>query len=155
MKNDLNPRGTLMRLSALLPSALLAWASAHAQTPAGLWMTIDDATKAAKAHVRITDESGVLRGTIVKIVDPKEKPDSVCDQCTDDRKDKPIVGLTIIRNLKKNGERWDGGDILDPNNGKVYRAQLTLSQDNQSLFVRGYIGTPLLGRSQTWKRVAE
>jgi uncharacterized protein (DUF2147 family) len=137
--------------SVFLPAAQCCFA----QTPVGLWQTIDDATKKPKAQIRITEEAGVVRGTIVRVVDPSEKPDAVCELCTDERKDKPVVGMTIVRNLKKEAERgvWSGGDILDPNNGKVYRAQMTPSADNKTLAVRGYIGTPFLGRSQTWQRV--
>jgi uncharacterized protein (DUF2147 family) len=143
----------LIRLTSLL--AIPAAQCCLAQTPVGLWQTIDDATKKPKAQIRITEDAGVVRGTIVRVVDPNEKPDAVCELCTDERKGKPVVGMVIVRNLKKEAERevWSGGDILDPNNGKVYRAQMTPSADNKSLAVRGYIGTPFLGRSQTWQRV--
>jgi uncharacterized protein (DUF2147 family) len=127
--------------------------AAQGQSPVGLWLTIDDATKKPRSHVRIVEESGALKGAVVKSLDPSDKPDAVCDLCTDDRKDKPIIGMTIIRNLQKNGDKWDGGDVLDPNNGKIYRAQIVVSPDNKTLTLRGYIGTPLLGRSQTWTRV--
>jgi uncharacterized protein (DUF2147 family) len=143
----------LIRLAALflIPAAHCCLA----QTPVGLWQSIDDTTKKPKAQIRITEESGVARGTIVRVIDPGEKPDAVCELCTDERKGKPVVGMMIVRNLKKEAERdvWSGGDILDPNNGKVYRAQMTPSADNKTLSVRGYIGTPFLGRSQTWQRV--
>jgi uncharacterized protein (DUF2147 family) len=145
------PRLPLIFSLTFLPAAQFCLA----QTPVGLWQTIDDATKKPKAQIRITEEAGVVRGTIVRVVDPAEKPDAVCELCTDERKGKPVVGMVIVRNLKKEAERevWSGGDILDPNNGKVYRAQMTPSADNKTLSVRGYIGTPLLGRSQIWQRV--
>jgi uncharacterized protein (DUF2147 family) len=129
--------------------------AASAQSPVGLWKTIDDATGKEKSLVRITESGGVLSGKVEKSLDPDAKPDQKCDECTDGRKGQPIIGMTIIRNIKK-GERerqWDGGDILDPNNGKVYRLRLTPSDDNKKLDVRGYFGTPMLGRSQTWLRV--
>ena len=127
----------------------------HAQTLTGLWESIDDVSKKPKAQIRLVDEAGVVRGFVVAGLDPKDKPDAVCSLCSDDRKDKLIVGMTIVRNLRKdkNSEVWSGGDILDPDNGKVYRAQITLAADNKSLTMRGYIGTPLLGRSQTWLRI--
>ena len=125
---------------------------AFAQSPAGLWKTIDDATGKEKAMVRITESAGVFTGKVEKLLDPA-KQDSKCDECTDSRKGQPVLGLTIIRNIKKGESHWEGGDILDAANGKVYRARLTLSDDNKKLDVKGYIGTPLFGRTQTWSRV--
>jgi uncharacterized protein (DUF2147 family) len=143
----------LICIATLAAVATSITSTVQAQTPVGVWLTIDDATKKPRSHVRIVEESGVLKGAVVKGLDPNDKPDAVCELCTDDRKDKPIIGMTILRNLKKNGDKWDGGDVLDPNNGRVYRAQITVSPDNKALTLRGYIGTPLLGRSQTWTRV--
>jgi uncharacterized protein (DUF2147 family) len=119
----------------------------------GLWKTIDDETKTEKSLVRITDSGGVLTGKIEKILDPA-KQNEVCDKCTDDRKDKPIVGLTIIRNAKASGDdvtTWTGGDITDPNNGKVYKLRLKPIDGGKTLEVRGYIGP--FYRNQTWIRV--
>ena len=83
-----------------------------------------------------------------------DKQDAVCDKCSDDRKDKPVVGMEIIRGVKKNDETlWDGGTILDPNDGKVYKVRLSPAEGGGKLEVRGYIGAPLLGRTQTWIRV--
>ena len=131
---------------------LLATATATAQTPAGAWKTVDDATGKEKAVIRITEANGVFTGKIEKLLDPA-KQDSKCDECTDDRKGKPVVGLTIMRNVKKGEGHWEGGDILDAANGKVYRVRLSLSADNKKLEVRGYMGTPLFGRTQTWTRM--
>ena len=125
-------------------------------TPAGLWKTIDDDGKKEKSHVRILDANGVLSGRIEKLLDAADKPDSVCEKCTDERKDQPVVGLTIIRNVRANADspgQWDGGDILDPKNGKVYRVRLKTVDDGRKLEVRGYVGAPLFGRTQTWIRV--
>lgn len=130
----------------------LACAGAFAQSPAGLWKTIDDKTGKERALVRITESGGVFTGKIEKLLAPDAKPDAKCDQCTDARKDQPVVGMTILRNVKKNEDLYDGGDILDANNGKVYRVRIKLAADNKQLDVRGYIGTPMLGRSQTWQR---
>lgn len=131
---------------------LLATATAAAQTPTGAWKTVDDATGKEKAVIRITEANGVFTGKIEKLLDPA-KQDSKCDECTDDRKGKPVVGLTIMRNVKKGEGHWEGGDILDAANGKVYRVRLSLSADNKKLEVRGYMGTPLFGRTQTWTRM--
>ena len=84
------------------------------------------------------------------------KPDAKCDKCTGERKDQPILGLPIIRNVKANADDatlWDGGEILDPNNGKTYKVRLKPADGGKKLEVRGYIGAPLLGRTQTWIRV--
>ena len=132
-------------------------AIAHAQaTPVGLWKTIDDETKKEKSLIRVTEAGGVFTGKLEKLLDPSAKPDAVCDLCSDDRKDKPIVGMTLIRGVKQSDSdkgRWDGGEILDPNNGKTYKVRLTPVDGGKTLAVRGYIGAPLLGRTQTWVRV--
>ena len=132
-------------------------ALAHAQaTPAGVWKTIDDETKKEKSLIRITEAGGVFTGKLEKLLDPAARPDAVCDLCTDDRKDKPIVGMTLIKGVKQSDSdkgRWDGGEILDPNNGKSYKVRLTPGEGGKTLAVRGYIGAPMLGRTQTWVRV--
>ena len=133
-------------------AALLFAGLASAQmTPVGLWKTIDDDGKTEKSYVRISEAGGVVGGKIEKVLDPKAKPDDVCDKCSDERKDKPIVGLTIIRNAKKSGDdTWEGGDITDPNNGKVYKLRLKPLDGGKKLEVRGYIG-PFF-RNQQWVR---
>ena len=132
-------------------------AIAHAQaTPAGLWKTIDDETKKEKSLIRITETGGVFTGKLEKLLDPAARPDAVCDLCSDDRKDKPIVGMTLVKGVKQSDSdkgRWDGGEILDPNNGKTYKVRLTPGEGGKTLAVRGYIGAPMLGRTQTWVRV--
>lgn len=138
----------------LLLASVAGFAFAEATTPVGLWKTIDDETGKEKSFVRITEANGVVSGKIEKLLDPA-KADAKCDKCTDERKDQPVAGMTIIRNVKKDGDddRWEGGDILDPNNGKVYKVRLTPEEGGKKLKVRGYIGVPMLGRSQTWIRV--
>ena len=130
-------------------AAPLAWAQA---TPAGLWKTIDDETKQEKSLVRIVDGGGVLAGKIEKLLDPA-KQDAKCDKCTDARKDKPVAGMAIIEGVKKNADEpfWDGGTILDPNNGKTYKVRLTPKDGGKTLEVRGFIGP--FYRNQTWQRV--
>ena len=143
--------------TTLVAAALLIHAAAFAQaTPVGLWKTIDDETKKEKSLIRVSETGGVLTGTLEKFLDPATKPDVVCDKCSDERKDKSILGMTLVRNVKKNANDaalWDGGDILDPNNGKVYKARLKPVDGGQKLEVRGYIGVPMIGRTQTWVRV--
>jgi uncharacterized protein (DUF2147 family) len=132
-------------------------ALAHAQaTPAGLWKTIDDESKKEKSLIRITETDGVFTGKLEKLLDPAARPDAVCDLCSDDRKDKPIVGMTLIKGVKQSDSdksRWDGGEVLDPKNGKTYKVRLTPGEGGKTLAVRGYIGAPMFGRTQTWVRV--
>ncbi|MBI5271816.1 MAG: DUF2147 domain-containing protein [Burkholderiales bacterium] len=143
----------LALLAALGLAGPLAWAQA---TPVGLWKTIDDATKKEKSFVRIVEAGGVLVGRIEKLLDAADKADAVCDECTDERRGQPVVGLTILRGVRPHAEDktvWEGGDILDPANGKVYKVRLKPVQGGKALEVRGYIGVPMFGRSQTWVRV--
>jgi uncharacterized protein (DUF2147 family) len=144
----------MLRTTLLAAALVFANVGAFAQaTPVGLWKTIDDETKQEKSWVRIVDNGGTLSGKVEKIADPA-KQDSKCDQCTDDRKDKPVLGMIIVRNAKQSAddkEVWEGGDILDPNNGKVYRLRLKPVDGGKVLQVRGYMG-PFF-RTQTWLRV--
>ena len=142
--------------TALTAMALsMASLSAFAQmSPVGLWKTIDDDTKKEKSLVRITESNGVYSGKIEKFLDPATKADAVCDKCTDERKDQPILGMTILRNLKQSADDktvYEGGDIVDPNNGKVYRSRLKPIEDGRKLEMRGYIGP--FYRTQVWLRV--
>jgi uncharacterized protein (DUF2147 family) len=128
---------------------------AHAQaTPAGLWKTIDDSTQKERSLVRISEAGGVYTGRIEKSLANDPGQSSVCDKCTDERKDKPLVGMPLIRNVKANAEDkevFDGGDIVDPDNGKVYKLRLKPLESGKKLEVRGYIGP--FYRNQTWIRV--
>jgi len=131
------------------------FAAAQAASPAGLWKTVDDKTKKEKSLVRIVETNGVYTGKVEKVIDPDAPKDATCKDCTDERKDQPIVGMTIIRNMKQSYSdktMFEGGDVLDPNNGKVYKGKLKLVDNGSKLEVRGYIGLPMLGRTQTWQR---
>jgi uncharacterized protein (DUF2147 family) len=124
-------------------------------SPVGLWKTIDDKTKAEQALVRISESAGVLSGRVERFLAADIDPGSVCEQCRDDRKGRPILGLEIIRDVKRasTSGRWDGGTILDSEEGKIYRVRLEPIEGGQRLEVRGYIGMSLFGRTQTWVRV--
>ena len=100
--------------------------------------------------MRILEQGGVLVGRVEKIL--TDKADAKCDLCTDERKGQPVQGMTIVTGMKREGDLWDGGSILDPNNGKVYRSRMKLLDGGRKLEVRGYVGAPLFGRSQTWLR---
>ena len=141
-----------MLAAALLFTTGFAYAQA---TPVGLWKTIDDKTGKERTLVRITETTGVLSGRVEKRLDPDARPDDKCEKCSDDRKDQPLQGLEIIRGVTKaeTEGRWDGGTVLDPEEGKTYKVRLTVVDGGKKLELRGYIGMPLLGRTQTWTRV--
>jgi len=150
---DIALRCATAGLGLLLASTV---ALAQANTPAGLWKTVDDNTKREKSLVRIVETNGIFSGKVEKVIDPDSPKDALCKDCSDDRKDKPVIGLTIIRNVKASADDksvFDGGDILDPDNGKVYKVKLKLVDNGARLDVRGYIGLPMLGRTQIWSRV--
>ena len=135
----------------LATASVLAMAQ---NTPAGLWRTIDDDGKTEKSTVRITITNGVLSGKVEHITDPA-KAEEKCTKCEDDRKDKPIVGMTIINDVKQDAEEpnlWTGGLILDPAKGSTYEVRLKTIDGGKKLEVRGYIGSPMFGRTQTWIR---
>ena len=128
-----------------------AWAQ---MTPEGLWRNIDDKTGEAKAEIRIqANKAGVLTGVLEKRLAKDAKPDDLCKECSDDRKDKLLLGLEIIRGAKKAEDKdvWEGGKILDPENGRNYTLRMTPVEGGKKLEVRGSIGP--FGRTQTWVRV--
>jgi uncharacterized protein (DUF2147 family) len=131
--------------------ALPLGAAAQSASPVGLWKTFDDKTGQARAMVRIYERGGQLFGRIEQTFTPGGEH-RVCVPCTDERKNQPIVGLVIIRHMQADGDHYDGGDILDPESGSVYRCKMHLEQNGTRLVLRGYIGISLLGRSQTWER---
>ena len=140
----------ILTLAAAL-AAPLAWA--QDASPVGLWKTIDDASGKPTALIRITDNQGELQGKIEKLFrSPEEDQNPKCSLCQDARKDQPMIGMTILTGLRKHGDEYSGGEILDPNNGKVYKSKLHLTDGGKKLSVRGYIGVPMLGRSQVWVR---
>ncbi|CAB3779077.1 hypothetical protein LMG28688_00709 [Paraburkholderia caffeinitolerans] len=155
-----NTRGNAFAARAarriVLAGALLGGViAAHAQSnsPVGVWQTIDDHSGQPKALVQISEDgSGGLTGKIIKGLRANDQPDRRCTACTDSRKDQLILGMTIIDGMKQAGSEWDGGHILDPENGKVYRCKIHTEDGGQKLVVRGYLGISLLGRSQTWVR---
>jgi uncharacterized protein (DUF2147 family) len=143
----------MKRVAAGLLLALSGACALAQMTPVGLWKTIDDDGKTEKSLVRIAESGGVLTGTIEKIFDPA-KQDAKCDLCSDERKDKPVLGLTIIRNVRQDADDktlWTGGEILDPKNGKTYKTRLKPVDGGKSMEMRGYIA--FIYRTQVWQRV--
>lgn len=136
---------------ALVAGPLAAFA-AELTTPVGTWKNIDDKTGEAKALIQITESGGKLEGKIIKVLKSDDGPNPTCKACDGERKDKPVEGMTILWGLSKDGDEWNGGQILDPKNGKIYKAKMSLDDGGRKLNVRGYIGFSLMGRSQVWLR---
>ena len=142
---------------AVVAVAAIVGFAVHAEetlnTPVGLWKNIDDVTGKSKALIRITETNGVLSGKIERLFrDPSEDQNPKCIKCEGANKDQPVLGMTIIVGLKKDGDIYNGGTILDPDNGNVYKSKLVLEDGGKKLTVRGYIGIPWIGRSQVWVR---
>ncbi len=142
----------IKHFAAIAVCSSLGVASAQ-MTPVGVWHTINDKTKEISSEVHVVEVAGMLSGKIMKLLRKEAKQDAVCDECTDDRKGKPLLGLEIIRGAKKadGKEVWEDGKILDPENGKNYTLKLTPIEGGKKLEVRGSIGP--FGRTQTWVRV--
>ncbi|HKD05351.1 MAG TPA: DUF2147 domain-containing protein [Bryobacteraceae bacterium] len=118
----------------------------------GIWRTIDDITNKPRGLIRLYEQEGKLFGKIEASFDPAEAKE-ICDRCEGDRRNRPVIGLIVVRNMKKSGaNEYTGGDILDPDTGQVYKCRITLDDNGRRLIVRGYIGIALLGRSQVWFR---
>jgi uncharacterized protein (DUF2147 family) len=136
----------------IIPFLLLFITTASfSQTVIGKWKTIDDETGKAKSIVEIFEKSGKIYGKILEILEDENR-NRKCDLCTGNDKDKPILGMTIIKGLTKDEDEYNGGKITDPKNGKQYKCYITL-EGKDKLKVRGYIGISLLGRTQYWSRV--
>ena len=135
-----------------------AASAADTGTPVGTWRQVDDVTGKVKSIIQISESNGELQGKVMQLLN--RSPEDIardgehpkCVKCDGVRKDQPIEGMTIMWGVSKDGDVWDGGKILDPKNGKVYKVKLTLEDGGQKLDVHGYIGFALLGRSQTWQR---
>jgi uncharacterized protein (DUF2147 family) len=116
----------------------------------GSWRTFDDETNQPAAVVLISEKNGLFSGLVTKLLDPTGLP--TCEKCSDARKGKPLIGMEILTGLKRNADSYSGGEILDPDNGEIYRATIHLTDQGNKLDLRAFIGIPLLGRTQTWIR---
>ena len=128
-----------------------AAAAKAARTEVGLWQTISDKTGKPEGYIRITLLGDELRGVIERGM-PGDDPNELCTKCPGERKNQRKIGMTIITGLHRQGDHWGGGEILDPDNGTLYRCRLRAVDSGRKLEVRGYIGISLLGRTQTWLR---
>lgn len=142
----------MSRMILVLTIILIAQVSFAQDSPVGLWKTIDDKTNKPRSIVRIVEENGEYKGIVEKGLREDDDPDRVCDKCDAPRKNQKIVGMTFMWRLKKDGNEYKGGEILDPENGKIYRCKIKLVDQGNKLDVRGFIGIALFGRTQTWLR---
>lgn len=135
------PRGTLVQAATSVPE----------NSPVGRWKTVDDKTGKVKSIVAISERDGRLFGTIERLFDPPV-PHPTCLLCSGSLKDKPLVGLQVLWGFQADGSGWSGGQVLDPETGKIYHATLAVEDGGKQLRLRGYIGITLLGRTQRWQR---
>ena len=143
------------RTITMVIMSVMLWSVAFANefSPVGLWKTIDDNTGKPRGLVRIMEVNGEYRGKVEKIfLQPGEDPDPKCEKCDGRRHNQPVIGMTILWGLTKQGDEYQGGSILDPETGKVYSARMKLGDQGGELSVRGFIGFSFLGRTQTWVR---
>lgn len=136
---------------AFIAGALPAFAAND--TPVGKWKTIDDETHEVKSIVEVTENAGVLEAKVLQVLKSDQGPHPLCTKCPGERKDQPVEGMNIMWGLKKDGDEWSGGQILDPAKGKIYKVTLKLADGGKKLDVHGYIGISLIGRTQQWIRI--
>ena len=148
--------GNLQLKHCLVAVALLLGgraSSAETQTVAGVWKQIDPDTGKVGALVTLTESGGVFKGSFSKLyLDSGDDPNPLCRKCPGSQRGKPLLGLVFIDGMRRSGSKYDGGTILDPETGTSYSANMKLSPDGNTLTVHGYVGIPLFGQSQTWKR---
>jgi uncharacterized protein (DUF2147 family) len=137
-----------------LISCIFSVVSIAAESPVGKWQTIDDESGKPKSNIEIYYVENILHGKILELLDPSSN--SICEKCKGDKANKPLVGMVILWGVTRaeNNKSWGGGEILDPKKGKTYSVKLSLQDNGNELKVRGFVGTPFLGRTQVWRRLS-